>query len=215
MATPSSEPAATLWACRPSSRFFARHRPAYREQELSRDRVDRELEGERRHRLSLRDARPDCRVGGSIRKPSRRCSRTSFEAGLCFVETEARHALHPGTQGADADAHRRERPASLQPERLRRGLDRRDHGRRRPHPRRLLQAFLRQGGRLPGGGPAIRLRRAAGGLAGAAHRSLRQGRRARPHDRRGLPVARSFRRPRRLVPDDRPPLRRLAGKRRR
>src|SRR6185312_7656357 len=118
-------------------------------------------------------------------------------------------------QAADPRAHRRVRPRAVQPQGLRRGLDRRDHGQRRPHPRRLLQPLQDQGRPVRGSGGGLPGLQSARALAAAGFRSRAPRQRVRPPDGRRLPLARTLGRRRGPVPDDRPALRRGACRHRR
>ena len=122
-----------------------------------------------------------------------------------------RHALFGQAQAGHAPAHPRKRPAAVQQQGLRRGLDRRDHGECRTDPRRLLSAFQRQERALCRSRAVVPVRGGAQAVAAAAPR--RDAQVARPEDRRRLFLARPFRRPRELLPADRAALGRGAQQR--
>ncbi len=92
-------------------------RPADSEQKRGRRRIDLEREGQHCH-----DGSPCWRPGPlshgtAIRKPRKRCSRTSFEFRVWVGEGE-RHALHCRAQAGNPRAYHQERPPPVQPERL-------------------------------------------------------------------------------------------------
>src|SRR5262245_59233654 len=78
------------------------------------------------------------------------------------------HALFTEAKARHTRENPRKRQAALQPQRLFRGVHRGDHERCRPHPRRVLSAFQRQGRALRCGRPAVPVQEGTGGLAKAA-----------------------------------------------